>query len=73
MKPVDVTEPGEVALSAGIAPRAFRVPVPGFHGEVGVLAVGNGLPSGVQDRLKRLFRKVAVDGFDRDAIDSGAN
>jgi hypothetical protein len=47
--------------------------VPGFHGEIGVLPVGDGLPSGVQDRLKGFLRQVAIDGFHLYAVDSGAD
>src|SRR5579864_8717855 len=46
-------------LLVGIAPLAIRIPVPGFDHEFGVLAVGDGLPSGIEDFLQqRIFEQM---------------
>ena len=37
---------GEVSLASGIAPLAFRIPVPRLHKQVGVLAITDYAPSG---------------------------
>jgi hypothetical protein len=47
--------------------------MPGFHSEIGILTIGDGLPPGFENRRKRLFREVVIDGIDRDAIDTGTD
>src|ERR1700733_11093382 len=38
--------PGEISAASRIAPRALRIPVPGFHGKLGVLTKSYWLPAG---------------------------
>jgi hypothetical protein len=47
--------------------------VPGFDSEVSVLAIGDGLPTGLEDGRERLFRQIVIDGVDGDAVDSGTD
>src|SRR5205823_3827501 len=47
----------EIALLTGLTPCAFGVPVPGFHVQLGVLPIGDSLPSRRQDLLKNRFGK----------------
>src|SRR3954452_20060808 len=41
----------EIAFAARIAPRALRIPVPGFHVQFGVLPIAYGPPSGLKDLI----------------------
>src|ERR1035438_6059488 len=40
---------GEVSFASGIAPRAFRIPVPCLHKQVSVLAIADCAPSRRED------------------------
>ena len=62
----------EISLFARLTPCALRIPVPGLNGEFGILAVRDGLPAGSQSTAQIRLDQVVVDGFCRNAIDSGA-
>ena len=47
--------------------------MPGFDGEVRVLAIGDRLPSGFEDWHERLPGQIVVNRVDGNAIDAGAD
>jgi len=53
--------------------RCLRGSVPGFDSEVSVLAIGDGLPTELEDGRERLFRQIVIDVIDGDAVDSDAD
>src|SRR6185503_17658159 len=63
---------GEVALAAGVAPGPLRVPMPGLDVQLGVLAIGDGLPAGRQYVPDEGFGEELVGRRPWDAIDAGA-
>ena len=63
---------GEITFARGIAPRALRIPVPGFHVKFGVLAVADRLPSGGEHLLDRWLDESFVRGAVREPVDAGA-
>src|ERR1700733_2878093 len=65
---------GEVALAAAafVAPRALRIPVPRFNGELCVLPKRNRLPARCLRNLQRFRKQIFVDGLGGNAIDASA-
>ena len=63
---------GEITFARGIAPSALRIPVPGFHVKLGVLAVADRLPSGGEHLLDRRLDESFVRGAVREPVDAGA-
>ncbi len=64
---------GEIAfLLFRIAPHPARIPVPGFGVQFGVLAIGDGLPAGVQDLLENGAGQNVIGRSGSQAIDTGA-
>ena len=61
--------PGEVSFARGIAPRAFRIPMPRLHKQVCVLPVADGSPSRRENFLDLIGTKEHVGGVAGHAID----
>ena len=59
---------GEVAAAGGIAPRALRIPMPGLGVELCVLAVGDGLPAGIEEHLKHRAGQLLIGDAETEAV-----
>src|SRR5260370_148388 len=60
----------EIAFARGITPCPLRIPVPGFDGQLGILAVRHRLPAGGQRCLQRGWKQIFVDGLRGNAVDA---
>ena len=67
-----LTTAGEITLAAGIAPGAFRIPMPGLDVQLGILTIAHGLPARAENFLESLFGEELVDGWGRHAINARA-
>jgi len=63
---------GEIALAAGIAPGALRIPVPRLHRKFCVLAIGYGLPSGREYSRQRRLTEILLHGGSGHSVNARA-
>src|SRR5579871_5922033 len=63
--------PDEVTLSCGIAPRPFRIPVPGLNEKIGILPVADDSPTCGKNQLDLIGTEECVRGITGDAVDGG--
>src|SRR6266576_6335319 len=62
----------EITLAARIAPSPFRIPMPRYHLQFGVLPVRYSLPTRLEHLLDGRFRKQLFDHHRRHAVDPSA-
>src|SRR4029077_4645762 len=62
----------EITFAGTIAPGAFRIPVPGLHEKIGVLAIADGSPSCREHLLDLIGTEKDVGGVAGNTIDGGS-
>src|SRR5271169_573097 len=67
----EITPAGGIAAVPTIAPCSFRIPVPGFDRQFGILAERHWLPAGRLRNLQRVRKQIFVDSLGGNAINAG--
>src|SRR5579864_9547502 len=62
----------KITFAGRIAPGAFRIPVPGLHEKIGVLAIADGSPSCREHLLDLIRTKEDISGVAGNTIDRGS-
>ena len=66
----EVRRSSEITLSLGIAPGAFRIPVPRLHQQLCVLTIADGLPSGRESLRENGLSQQGINRFRGNAVDT---